>query len=349
LSPEQANGAGLDARSDLFSVGAVLYECATGRAAFTGPTVSAVLSAVALKDPKAAGAANPQVPSGLADLIRDLLHKAPDQRPASAQELGRRLRGLEAGGPAVQDRTPTTEFQPSVPRRRWPWLAAAACLLGLGLLGGVAVREGWLADRSSQNGPGTTEPGPSTPVSPPPTAADPLRVLKIEVRHFAPVGADEAEVRGLIGERSFAAIAGDQVTVEARLSRPAYAYLIAFRPDGQAEVCFPEDEAEPPPRTDRPHYPSRSRTVRYGLNDVGVGLLVFAVVASDRPLPPYREWSALRQPPWRPAEGTAGEVWWDDGALLDVLTRAGPSRGERGKGEAALGKSAALVRLTDSL
>jgi serine/threonine protein kinase len=346
MSPEQANGEALDARSDLFSVGAVLYECATGRPAFTGPTVSAVLSAVALKDPKAARTVNPQVPAGLSDLIGDLLHKAPDQRPASAQELGRRLRALEAGDPAVEDRTPTTEFQPAVPRRRWPWVVAAACLLGLGLLGALALSKGWLTNSPSEKGPGTTEPGPGT--APPPPAADPLRVVKIEVRHFARIGADNAAAKGLIGERSFAATEGDQVTVEARLSRPAYAYLIAFRPDGVAEVCFPENEDEPPPLTDRPRYPVQNRDVRYGLSD-GAGLMVFAVVASDRPLPSYREWSAQYRPAWRPAEGTPGEVWQDDGSLLDILTPAGPARGERGKGEAALGRSMALVRLTDSL
>jgi hypothetical protein len=42
-------------------------------------------------------------------------------------------------------------------------------------------------------------------------------------------------------------------------------------------------------------------------------------------------------------------VWWDDGNLLDILTPAGPSAGDRAKGEQALGRSAAVVRLTDSL
>jgi hypothetical protein len=347
MSPEQVNGEPLDARSDLFSVGSVLYECATGRPAFSGPTVSAVLSAVVRKNPPAARAVNPQVPAGLSGLIADLLHKGPDGRPASAQELGCRLRALEAGGPAVQDRAPTTEFKPAVPRRRWPWVAAAACVLGLGLLGGVAVSRGWLANRSSENTPGTSEPGPdrSAPSS---TAADRLRVLEIKVHHFARTGADDAEARGLLGERSFAAALGDQVTIEAKLSRPAYAYLIAFRPDGVAELCFPESADEPPPLTDRPRYPVQDRKVRYGLSD-GAGLMVFAVVASDRPLLSFREWSAQNRPVWQPAEGTLGEVWWDDGHLLDTLTPAGPAAGDRAKGAQALGRSAAVVRLTDSL
>jgi hypothetical protein len=152
----------------------------------------------------------------------------------------------------------------------------------------------------------------------------------------------------LIGNRSFATLLGDQVTVVAKLSRPAYAYLIAFRPDGKAELCFPESEDEPPPLTDQPRYPSKDRNVRYGLSD-GIGLMVFAVLASDLSLPAYKEWEARNNPKWGRAEGTVGEVWWDDGDLLDTLTPAGLVGGGRGKGEEARGRSAAVVRLTDSL
>jgi hypothetical protein len=348
MSPEQVNGHALDARSDLFSVGNVLYECATGRPAFTGPTLAAVLHAVDRTQPRAAHTVNPCVSAALSDLIGALLHKAPERRPESALELGRQLRALEAGGPAVADATPTRELRHGLRWRRWPWLAAAVCLLTLGLLGGVAVRMAWRADRPPEKGPETTASEAGTPAPPPPRAADPLRVMKIEVRHTARHGADGPEARGLIGERSFAAALGDQVTVEAKLSGPAYAYLIAFRPDGLAELCFPESQDEPPPLTDRPRYPVQDRTKCYGLSD-GAGLMVFAVLASDRPLPSYREWSAQNRPLWRASEGTVGEVWWDDGNLLDILTPAGPARGERGKGEAALGKSVALVSLTDSL
>jgi hypothetical protein len=54
----------------------------------------------------------------------------------------------------------------------------------------------------------------------------------------------------------------DQVTVEAKLSRPAYAYLIAFRPDGVAELCVPDREDVPPPLVDQPRYPSKVSTGR---------------------------------------------------------------------------------------
>ncbi len=348
MSPEQVNGERLDARTDLFSVGSVLYECATGCQAFAGPTVSAVLAAVGEKHPPAARTVNPQVPAELSDLIDALLHKTPGQRPASAQALSEQLRGLATNRPAAEPAIATTEYQPPRRRRRWPGLVAAGCLIGLGLVGVCAFVGSWSFTRPEPNGPGTA--GAASGASPGarPAAAERLRVLKIDVHHFARKGTNDAEDRGLIGEGSFGARLGDQVTVSAKLSRPAYAYLIAFRPDGKADLCFPESEDEPPPLDDRPRYPSKDRSVQYGLND-GAGLTVFAVLASDRPLPAYKEWPMRNTLPWRPAEGTVGEVWWDDGDLLDTLTVRGVAGGGRGKGEAALGRSAALVRLTDAL
>ena len=120
--------------------------------------------------------------------------------------------------------------------------------------------------------------------------------------------------------------------MEARLNREAYAYLLAFRPDGVVELCFPEDEGEQPERTDHPRYPSKSRRVRYGLTD-GAGLWVFAVVAADKPLPAHREWIGRRTPSWDgKAQVKPGSVWIDDGQWVDTLTAAGVNRGDRGKG-----------------
>jgi hypothetical protein len=350
MSPEQVDGEALDARSDLFSVGSVLYECATGRQAFPGANVTAILSAVAHKDPPAARAVNASVPAALSDLLRALLHKTPKQRPASALELARRLRVPESGGPAVEDMASTGEYQPDPPRRpRWPWLAAVGCVLVLGLVGGIAVFKGWFAKPPVKNRVWTTEPIPNTATLTTP-AIEPLRVLKIEVHHHERTGKDAAEDRGLIGERSFAATLGDQVTIEAKLSRPAYAYLIAFNPNGTFELCFPDPKSpdEPPPLTDRPRYPSIDRGKQFGLTD-GDGLMVFAVVASDQPLPSYREWAAHNHPVWPHAEGMLGEVWWDDGELLDTLTPRGPAPAARGTGAEALGGSGAVIRLSDSL
>jgi hypothetical protein len=210
------------------------------------------------------------------------------------------------------------------------------------------------------------------------------QVLSLDVKHFANVNGKNDWPRGVLGKAAFATRRGDSVTVEARLSRPAYAYLIAFRPDGIEEVCFPEGEDEPPQWTDRPRYPSVSRGVHYGL-DEGEGLQVFALVVSSRPLPPYKEWTARRgTSPWKRFEAARvvlvastlgllgspsgadallaaaalfpgrllpqtppGVVWRDDGAEVDALTAEDPT-GKRAKGREVSGKTT-VVELMDWL
>ena len=264
MSPEQVDGKALDGRSDLFSVGSVLYECATGRRAFSGTSLTAILSAVAQVDPPAARAVDGRVPAGLSDLLGALLHKNPERRPATALELARRLRVRERGGPTAEEMASTVDYKPAVLRwRQWPWLAARGCILGLGAFSAIAISKGWFADRPLDNIMDTTESKPNmAPVTPPPKV-EPLRVVKIDVHHTEKIDKDKPKDRGLIGEQSFAAMLGDQVTIEATLSRPAYAYLIAFNPDGTFVPCFPDPlfPDERPPLTDHLQYPPPVRLI----------------------------------------------------------------------------------------
>jgi hypothetical protein len=191
----------------------------------------------------------------------------------------------------------------------------------------------------------------SSKVSPPPTSppvTEPVRVQKIDVYLFARQG-DQAEPRGLLGHDAFAARLRDQVTVQAQLSHSAYAYLIAFRPDGKTELCYPAREDVPPPLTDRPHYPPEGSRVRYGLSD-GAGLMVFGVVASDKPLPSYREWLQGRSLAWQSEAGQPKEeVLWSSGQVVDVLLPTDKVSKSRGLGEAATPLSPAFEKLAESL
>src|SRR5262249_18944503 len=121
-----------------------------------------------------------------------------------------------------------------------------------------------------------------------------LQKVSMDVRHFANLNMHDQPM-GILGKDVFATVCDDSVTVDVHLPRPAFCFLIAFRPDGTEEVCFPESENEPPALTDHPRYPSVSRRVNYGLNE-GAGLQVFAVVVASTPLPSYKEWRSKLAP-----------------------------------------------------
>jgi serine/threonine protein kinase len=91
MSPEQARGLKVDHRTDLFSLGAVLYRLCTGANPFTGPTVMAVLMALGTEEPVPVRASNPNVPEPLAALIHRLLAKKPGDRPQTAVEVAKQL------------------------------------------------------------------------------------------------------------------------------------------------------------------------------------------------------------------------------------------------------------------
>jgi serine/threonine protein kinase len=87
MSPEQARGENLDARSDLFSFGLVLYEMATGRRAFEGDTGAALHSAILTQTPVPVRELNPKLPAKLGQIITKTLEKNRDRRYQNVQDL----------------------------------------------------------------------------------------------------------------------------------------------------------------------------------------------------------------------------------------------------------------------
>src|SRR5215467_13780802 len=98
MSPEQVEGKELDGRSDIFSLGTVLYEMITGKRAFEGKSQLSVASAILEKEPDPITSTKPLTPPALNHAIRKCLEKFPDERWQSASDLASELRWITESG-----------------------------------------------------------------------------------------------------------------------------------------------------------------------------------------------------------------------------------------------------------
>jgi eukaryotic-like serine/threonine-protein kinase len=115
MSPEQLKAMEIDGRSDLFSLGVTLYECATGKPAFTGNSKIEISSKVLQVDPRKPSQLNPGIPPGLEDIILKAMAKDVDARYQSAEEMLQEMRRLRASLSSVTAVFPSVTREASQP------------------------------------------------------------------------------------------------------------------------------------------------------------------------------------------------------------------------------------------
>jgi len=143
MSPKQVRGDATDARSDIFSFGAVLYEMLTGKRAFRRNTTAGTMTAILREEPPELSETGWQGPPGLQRILRRCFEKDAERRFQSASDLAFALESLSGTSSDISAQSTLLAREPA--KRRRLWLAWAMGVLGtLALVAAVCVPNSWV-------------------------------------------------------------------------------------------------------------------------------------------------------------------------------------------------------------
>jgi Tol biopolymer transport system component/predicted Ser/Thr protein kinase len=175
MAPEQLEGAEADARTDIFALGAVLYEMATGRRAFEGKTRTSLIAAIVDREPQPMSSIQPLTPPAFERLVKICLAKEPDERWQTAHDVLLQLRWIAEGGSQAGVAAPVIRH-----RKHREWTAWAL----MALLAAATLFFAWQWRRAAGEEPRRVELSllppedtETTVIAPPVMAPDGNRVL----------------------------------------------------------------------------------------------------------------------------------------------------------------------------
>jgi serine/threonine protein kinase len=196
MSPEQAKGDPLDARSDIFSLGTILYELLTGRRAFDGRTIDETLEQVVDAQPRAVDKIRPETPATLVSIVRKAMERDPAQRYQKASDLRNALAEFVEGSRApgvdfpIAARPGDNDLPPAPRRAPLKILLGGLALVAAAVIVFLALRPQSLPPRVQALAP---QPVLPAPVPPPADATVPAAEATTEEAKAAEAKAAEAK------------------------------------------------------------------------------------------------------------------------------------------------------------
>jgi hypothetical protein len=301
MAPEQANGEAerIGPRTDIFNLGAMLYQLVTGRPLYQGSNGLTVVEQARQARIISPRQLQPALPRALERICLKALAVDPAERYGSAEQMAQALHGYLRR-----------------PRR-------IALALGLLLLVGVVAL-------ALAIGPWRKLPQNSSPVNAVAARGEPLELRSFEIRASRAGVGSLGEVGPVVRDIRL----NDAVRIMAKFSKPAYCFLIAFNPDGKEQLCYPSDADDNPAPEEVPalveelRFPkslSRNGQPRgFPLED-GVGMQAFVLLISSKPLPAYAQWQKeAGVAPWQVSR--LDGIWRFDGKDFESSIERGKVR-----------------------